>query len=493
MTPSKKAVTRVGIYGRVSKAEAKEDTTSIPVQLRDCRRRAEAEGWQVAAEWADRGKSGWDPRVKRQGWEAALAALEAGEIDAILARDFERLLRQDKEGARLLDLHAAGVAHFWPFADEGDLDLTRARDRKELKERVAAAVYYSERLSEKVRSTLELNAGNGHARRTHFRHFGYEWSEKAGTIVPEPDEAAAVKEAARRILAGESRRKITMDWHERGLRTSEGKVWSISRLAQVLRSPTIAALRIYHGEVVAEGSWTPLLDRETWDAVNARLRRLPNGHRGRQRRLLTGVAECGVCGSKLSHKTLRRRGTVVRTYKCPSEQATACGKLSVLAEPVERMVLDATRLWFKPEPVHASSNGHDPATRAIEEALADVDERLRNLSHDHYTAKLIPRDVFLQEATKLRDERADLERELRKAEKTTTGVFVTPEQLASLEAPPENLGDAEPEWLDYWRSAIATVFGRVVVRPVGSGKRFSPSRIELHQRPEYPEAGDLTL
>ena len=43
----------VGIYARVSRAE-KDDPTSIPVQLADCRR-ATGEGWDVVEEFIDEG------------------------------------------------------------------------------------------------------------------------------------------------------------------------------------------------------------------------------------------------------------------------------------------------------------------------------------------------------------------------------------------------------------------------------------------------------
>jgi site-specific DNA recombinase len=482
------AAPKVAIYARVSKAD-RDDPSSIPVQLAACRKRAEAEGWEVVDEYTDHGVSAWNPARKRPAFERLLAVIEAGSVDTVLVREQERLLRKLKDGVVLLKLYEAGKFLRVACTMESDIDLTRARDRKDFRDRVSAAIFYSDFLSEKVRETLSYKATNGEWRHGGLRPFGYQWSDEKHTLVPFEPEAALVREAAKRILDGESRRRITRDWHERGLRTSKDKPWSITRLADLMRSPTIAGLRTHKGEVVAKGNWEPLIDRKTWEAVGKHLRRVGGGHRGRQRHLLTGLVVCGKCGQPLSAKARKDRdGSGQRRYVCLSDKATSCGQLTVLAEPVERIVLDTAWFWFEPEPFVATNGNESPEMRAVENALTELKETQANLSHDHYTEKLIPRSVFLQEMRKLRDEEADLERQLRKLEKNTKGLVLTRSQFESLVGPPQTLTGAESEVVEYWRSIIQTVFEKVIIRPAGKGRRFTPERVELVPRPEYRDA-----
>ena len=66
---------------RTSKAEGG-DETSIPVQLADCRRRAEGQTWEIAAEYVDGGISGWK-RKTRPGYERLFENASEGRIDAV--------------------------------------------------------------------------------------------------------------------------------------------------------------------------------------------------------------------------------------------------------------------------------------------------------------------------------------------------------------------------------------------------------------------------
>jgi DNA invertase Pin-like site-specific DNA recombinase len=147
---------KVAIYARTSKQEG-DDEGSIPVQLAECREHAEEEGWEVVAEYSDPGITGWKRKVRPQ-YELLFADADAGRIDAVLTTDDERLLRNDKEGQRWLDLYEARGFHLFKYVDQSAVDLRRAADRKTWKERVASAVYYSERLSEKVRRTKRHQA-----------------------------------------------------------------------------------------------------------------------------------------------------------------------------------------------------------------------------------------------------------------------------------------------------------------------------------------------
>jgi hypothetical protein len=67
--------------------------------------------------------------------------------------------------------------------------------------------------------------------------------------------AEAIREAAARVLRGESLRSIAFDFNDRGIKPVGGGRWVGSTLRRVLVSPRIAKLRDHRGEIVGEAKW----------------------------------------------------------------------------------------------------------------------------------------------------------------------------------------------------------------------------------------------
>ena len=89
---------RAAIYARLS-----DDGLSIPDQLASSRKYAEDRGWQVVDEFVDQHKSAFR-KVERKGFEALLAAADAGKIDAIITMHQDRLTRHPETYCRLLEI-----------------------------------------------------------------------------------------------------------------------------------------------------------------------------------------------------------------------------------------------------------------------------------------------------------------------------------------------------------------------------------------------------
>jgi site-specific DNA recombinase len=129
-------------------------------------------------------------------------------------------------------------------------------------------------------------------------------------------ERELIREAASRILAGDSLRGIVTDWNARGIAAADGGQWRNSPLRRVLLSPRVAGYREYHGKLYP-GDPTrlpPILDDQTWEAVRTILtdlsRRTSVGG-GQPPHLLTGLLRCGICDRPL-------RGRMVRKTKSES-------------------------------------------------------------------------------------------------------------------------------------------------------------------------------
>jgi site-specific DNA recombinase len=444
---------RVAIYARVSRAEH-DDPNSIPVQLADCRRWAKDEGHEVVAEYVDEGKSAWNPRNKRRGYEQMVTDLQVRRFDAPLARDTERLLRQDKEGARWLELAAAGLVRRLLFADEDAIDFTKARSRQAFKERVAGAVGYSERLQEKIRSTFQLRAENGHY--TGKRPFGYDIVSTNGgkTLQIRKDEAVAVREAAEQLLNGRSLKAIAREWNAVH---RCGRSWTGNTLRQMLSAPRLAGLRQHRDQIIGQADWEPIIDRRTWqrlmDLFNDPERITAARTRG-DRYLLTGLLFCEEHGTRLAGRPVsyrRRDGTRVayRTYICthggPDQRSVHLG---INARRVEDYIGDMASM----KTIRITSV-RDPSEVGIELlAIRDeVDSRISLWNRNAATAGL--------SADEIRDGRRDLVAERERIE-AQIAEAATPAQLAE----PVWKKDEAGAYTDEWRQMTAQRIQRVNVR-----------------------------
>jgi hypothetical protein len=139
----------------------------------------------------------------------------------------------------------------------GDTDLSNSDDMLTLRIKGAVAKNQSDAASRRLRRKhLELaQDGKPNGGR---RPYGYDGTirDTDGVIINRdraykaimPTEAARIREAAERVLAGESLRSVMLDWNKKGVPTSHGgKLWTQSNLRRVLVSPRIAGLREHKG------------------------------------------------------------------------------------------------------------------------------------------------------------------------------------------------------------------------------------------------------
>lgn len=101
----KSKIRRAAIYVRVSTG-----AQTVDNQLRELRDVAERHGWQIVAEFSDRGISGAKGREQRPGLHKLLQAVARREVDIVLAWSVDRLGRSLQDLLSFLaELHAKGV------------------------------------------------------------------------------------------------------------------------------------------------------------------------------------------------------------------------------------------------------------------------------------------------------------------------------------------------------------------------------------------------
>jgi hypothetical protein len=185
------------------------------------------------------------------------------------------------------------------------------------------------------------------------RYFGY---NQDGSL--HPIEAPALREMVTAALAGLSYRRIARTMNDKGIQTSQGNpVWGAPTVRYVLMNPAMTALRTHKGAVVGEGNWEPIIDRATWNQLQAALTRPDRRTVTPARtRLLSSLCSCGKCGHTLSYAAARRAPHTVANdigghEVSPRERSalvcstavpgTGCGGLSIAVEPLERYVQEA--------------------------------------------------------------------------------------------------------------------------------------------------------
>lgn len=308
---------RAAIYCRISLAQYG-DTVKVKRQEKLCRKLAKRLGWEVIHVYCDNNKSAWKRNRSRPDWDAMLEAVERGEINSIIFYHGDRLIRQPWDLELLLNLaDGRGIRLASPT---GTRNLDDADDRYRLRQDVAKACNESDTISRRTRVVHKERAEKGKIRKGGNRAFGY---TRAGKIVEA--EAAEYRDAVARILAGESKRSIVRDWRTRELLTTRGNPWTVGTLSIVLRNPRYAGLSVYKGDIVGVGKWKPLVDRETWEALQAacgaiaeQYTQTPKDRTSKY--LLTYIATHDGCGGKMRMHH-NGRGQAL-SYACGSVDCT---------------------------------------------------------------------------------------------------------------------------------------------------------------------------
>jgi DNA invertase Pin-like site-specific DNA recombinase len=290
---------------------------SIPTQLEDCRKLAEANGWTVVIEATDEGYSAFSgsrgPGLVRAKAEAARLAAEHGECHLIVQHS-DRLARGDGKTATHLVEHVLwAIKANVTFASIQDSETFRNND-------LLYAVVTGQRNAEDSRRK-SLSVQDGKRRRaesgasTGAVAFGYEVQPKLDAdgkpvmrkdkVVTErvavPDERAAVIRVFEMAYGGHNAGAITRWLNGAQFKSKRGNTFDPSRVRDILHN------RLYTGFVRHKGEWIKgeheaFISPELFDEVQRRTKRndpVSKSSRagGRTRNLLSRLLFCANCGS----------------------------------------------------------------------------------------------------------------------------------------------------------------------------------------------------
>ncbi|MEZ5408289.1 MAG: recombinase family protein [Acidimicrobiales bacterium] len=421
----------------------------------------------------------------RPGYDALRAAVRAGQVAHLWVIEQTRLERREAAWFELAaELDAAGIIEVHTDRD----GIVRVGSEVAGIKAVLAAAE-ARRLRSRVKDKMDDLASAG--RPNGGSRYGYRRALDADgrkTLVIDEAEAAVIREAAELVLAGWSMTRIADHLAAKGVTgpRSGGKLWPGS-VKSILTSPTAAGLRSHHGRILGAGTWEPILDEGTWQAVKAKLgapRTLLRADgstyevSGRQwkprtarRHLLTGgIARCGVCEAPLVGQHRARRDGPVPYLMChPNRGGKACA--AVLMAPVDALVV--SMLWEqldRPEFLAEVAGDHDAERRHVITSQLSAQERKRA----ELAALWTDGDLTSNEWQTARRAIAEREQELWA-------------ELAAIPTHPIDIArarSARGAWdvmtLDERREMLRLFIDAVVVhRATSKMPKFDPSRIEI--------------
>lgn len=285
----------------------------MAAQRADCEALAAKHGHTIVSVHTDNDLSAYTGKP-RPGYRALMHDIEAGQVDVVLAWHTDRLHRSPAEledYAKVCGQH--GVTTLTVKA--GPLDLSNASGLLVARMLGNVARYEVDHMVER-QQRAKLRSAEAGVWKGGRRPFGYE----ADGVTPRPAEAAALREVADAVLAGESLGSVTRRWNEAGLTTTTGRPWDMTGVRRTLLRPRNAGLMEHRGKVVGDAQWPAVIDRETWQALRHLLdsparRTTP----GPERRWLgSGLYRCVMCGETVVATQNRGR----RCYRCRAGHVT---------------------------------------------------------------------------------------------------------------------------------------------------------------------------
>ena len=372
------------IYARISKDRYGTEQ-GVSRQIQECKTYAKRHGHVIAEVYVDNDISAYRGKPRPE-YRRMVEDIKQGIRDGVITYHLDRLHRNPTELELFIALIEATDADIRTVSG-GDYDLSTSDGRAMARVVGAFASKGSEDMSRRIKSEQRQRAHSGKQSWGGTRAYGY--SPDHRTIVPK--EAAIIREATKRILAGETLRSVCTDLNARQAPTATGKAWTQTVLRRILTSGAISAQVVYRGEIVSAGDWPAIITpSETTRLRTKLLDPARRTNRTPRRYPLTGLVRCGLCGAKM---VARPRGDGARRYFCAKGPGfTGCGRIAILSEPLEAFIAEAILYRLDTPDLQRAlvqqvtqDDEADALQRQIDEARADLESLATTHGEGHIT------------------------------------------------------------------------------------------------------------
>lgn len=402
----------VAIYARISRDDDG-GGAGVGRQVEDCRKLAESLGWPVAGAYVDNDISAYSGK-KRPEYQRMLTDLGDGFVDGVIVYHMDRLTRRPIELETFLGVvDAAKVSHVRFVTGEANVNTGDGL----LVARLLAAVAANESdsKSRRVKRKYEEIAASGVPHPGSSRPFGYEPDK----VTINETEAQVLRTLAARFLAGESTTSLVRWLQAEEVKTVYNMDWRTGTVRTMLTNPRYAGFRVHRGQVIGPAQWKPILSEDTHRQILAKMaEKKSTGRRIPQRYLLSGLLRCGKCGHRL-YSNARQNS---RRYVCSSSpDHGGCGRLTVVADPVERLIADAVLYRLDTPELADALAGRASADERAHALRVEVDQAQVQLEElaNAYAARAISMPEWMTARAPIQQRLANAQRALGHATQTT--------------------------------------------------------------------------
>ena len=351
---------RCAVYTRKSSEEGLEqEFNSLQAQREACEafiKSQRHEGWVCLPDgYDDGGLSG--ATMERPALQQLLAEIQAGRVDIVVVYKVDRLTRSLADFAKIVEILDAKSASFVSVTQQ--FNTTTSMGRLTLNVLLSFAQFEREVTGERIRDKIAASKKKG-MWMGGVPPLGYRACD--GKLVVVDKEAEILRSIFRRYAELGSIRLLQEELAARGLTSkcwtsASGRLWGGKPFARgalylMLRN------RIYRGEIVHKersypGQHAPIIDRELWEMVQARLAgnvaQRDAGGRTAQPSLLAGLLFDGhdnrMTPSHAVKKGTRYRYYVSRPLITKDRPDRSTGRRIPAAE-IEHLVVSRVRQWL---------------------------------------------------------------------------------------------------------------------------------------------------
>lgn len=343
---------RAAAYCRLSKDDDQiGESSSIQTQRDMLTMYIAQQGWKLVDVYIDDGYTGLN--TNRPDFQRMLQDIDEGKIDIVVTKDLSRLGRNYVQtGYYIEEYFPRNHVRYIALNDSVDTTLDNndiASFKNILNE------FYSRDVSKKIRSAYKVKAQQGVFTGS-YAHIGYKKDpNKQGHLLVDEETAWIVRKifdwakegwGAQRIKTQLEAEKIpTPTWwnRQRGLRNYHGRferegnvtpdgacVWGLTTIKKLLTQPVyIGAIagqknitrfkvgwlgyRPMDEWVIVEGMHEPIIDRQTWDIVQEKIKSRKRPDDRGEFSIFSGLLKCSTCGKTCTARYNSQRRKV---YSC---------------------------------------------------------------------------------------------------------------------------------------------------------------------------------
>jgi site-specific DNA recombinase len=437
-------VKRAAAYARYS--TDKQYDTSIEKQLEDIKAYCERKNYVVVKTYIDRAESA--AKEDRPSFRQMLQDAKKHLFDVIVVHKLNRLARD-----RYLSVVTAHELKKYGVEIESALEPIGSDPVGQLLWGILDAVNEFERLNtiQEVKMKMRPLAEKGYwlGGRIPFGFKGVKVKDEAGKTHTKLEvneaEASIVREMFYLFARGFSFKKIARILNEKGF-TNRGKEWTFSAVSEIIKNPRYVGMHFWgkgtkrnhrivrKDAIFVEGP--AIVDKETWEKVQERLKKYVKGRERRYNYIFTGIAFC-ECGASL-HGSFQK----IPVYVCKHYKVNAQNHVQISAKRLEGYVRGYLQKILNPENIdferlaksineyfEESTLSFDEIERFLEERK-ECEEAISNLTTALAKTPPVAQQKILDEIEKYSCRLTEIDETLREASKDKKKV--TAEELREL-------------------------------------------------------------